>query len=584
MILVGQQKIDEYSGPGWWGTTTLWDLFAQNLREQPGAEAVVDAPNRADFAHGTPQRWTWAQLGEQVDRFCLLLLGSGIRRDELVVVMLPNCVEQFVVYLACARLGIVVTPVPVQYREHELEHILSVTQAAAAVTFSCIGKPEGGHPAAQMFEGLKAAHPSLRHVLAWGSALPAASTDIAARTAEPVSDAGRQTLAQAEKAAAVTANDVFTVCWTSGTEAQPKGVPRSHNEWLIVAPSIIESAGIVPHARLLNPFPLVNMAGISTAFASWLVLGGTVVQHQPFALPVFLQQLREERIDYTVAPPAILNMLLQNEALLAGIDFKRLNRIGSGSAPLSDWMVRGFEEKHGVQIVNYFGSNEGAALSGNQADIPEPELRARFFPRAGVPGFDWSVTTTRKIRTRLVDLESGQEINEAGKPGEIRFAGPTIFSGYFRAPELNARAFDEQGFYKTGDLFELAGDRLQYYRYVGRSKDLIIRGGVNISSEEIENLLMACPGVRDAAVVAVPDATLGEKLCACVVAAEGQQPTLASIGAFLRDEKRVAVYKLPEYLILLPALPRNPVGKILKRDLRQQAAALGESAENRQAA
>lgn len=584
MILVSQQKIDEYSSPGWWGTATLWDLFAQNLREQPTAEAVVDAPNRADFAHGTPQRWTWAQLGEQVDRFCLLLLDSGIRRDELVVVMLPNCVEQFVVYLACARLGIVVTPVPVQYREHELEHILSITKAAAAVTFGCIGKPEAGHLAAQMFEGLKAAHPSLRQVLAWGSALPAASTDIAARTAEPVSDAGKQALAQAEKLAAVTANDVFTVCWTSGTEAQPKGVPRSHNEWLIVAPSIIESAGIVPHARLLNPFPLVNMAGISTAFASWLVLGGTVVQHQPFALPVFLQQLREERIDYTVAPPAILNMLLQNEALLAGIDFKRLNRIGSGSAPLSDWMVRGFEEKHGVQIVNYFGSNEGAALSGNQSDIPEPDLRARFFPRAGVPGFDWSVTTTRKIRTRLVDLESGEEINEAGKPGEIRFAGPTIFSGYFRAPDLNQHAFDEQGFYKTGDLFELAGDRLQYYRYVGRSKDLIIRGGVNISSEEIENLLMACPGVRDAAVVAVPDATLGEKLCACIVAAEGQQPTLASIGAFLRDEKRVAVYKLPEYLILLPALPRNPVGKILKRDLRQQAAALGDSAETRQAA
>ena len=134
MILVSPQKIDEYSGPGWWGTLTFWDLFTQNLLEQPGAEAVVDAPNRADFAHGTPQRWTWAQLGDQVDRFCLLLLDIGIRRDELVVVMLPNCVEQFVVYLACARLGIVVTPVPVQYREHELKHILSVTKAAAAVT------------------------------------------------------------------------------------------------------------------------------------------------------------------------------------------------------------------------------------------------------------------------------------------------------------------------------------------------------------------------------------------------------------------------------------------------------------------
>ena len=574
MVLVSRDKIDQYTGAGWWGNTTLWDLFAAHRREQPGAEAVADAPNREEFAHGTPQRWSWAELGDQVDRLCLLLLRSGLRRDDVVAAMLPNCVEQFVVYLACARLGYVVTPVPVQYREHELGQILSVARAAAAITFSRIGKHDGGHRAALMFEGLKALHPSLRSVFAWGDALAAPTLDIGASTCAGVSDDDRALLAAAERAAAVTANDVFTICWTSGTEAIPKGVPRSHNEWLVVAPSIIESAGIPSHARLLNPFPLVNMAGFSTAFSAWLVLGGTVVQHHPFSLPIFLRQLRDERIDYTVAPPAILNMLLQNEGLLAGIDFQRLSRIGSGSAPLSDWMVRGFQEKHGVQIVNYFGSNEGAALSGNQADIPDPQLRARFFPRAGVPGYEWSVSTTRKIRTRLVDPASGEEITQAGVPGELRFAGPTIFSGYYGAPDLSARAFDEQGFYRTGDLFELAGDRLQYYRYVGRSKDLVIRGGMNISSEEVENLLMGCPGVREAAVVAVPDETLGEKLCACIAPTEGHQVTLASLCAFLRDERHVAVYKLPEYLLLVPTLPRNPVGKILKRELRQQAAAL----------
>jgi len=294
---------------------------------------------------------------------------------------------------------------------------------------------------------------------------------------------------------------------------------------------------------------------------------------------VFLQQLREERIDYTVAPPAILNALLQNAQLLAGIDFGRLSRIRSGSAPLSDWMVRGFEERYGVSIVNYFGSNEGAALSGNVADIPDPAQRAQFFPRAGVDGFQWSVSTTRKIRTRLVDLETGEEITGPGRPGEIRFAGPTIFSGYYRRPDLTARAFDDQGFYKTGDLFEIAGDRGQFYRYVGRSKDLVIRGGVNISSEEIENLLMACPGVREAAVVGVPDALLGEKVCACIVPAAGEAPALSAITAFLREHKKVAVYKLPEYLLALDALPRNPVGKILKRELRVQAKALATARE-----
>ena len=585
MILVSQEKIADYTARGWWGTQTLWDVFCINLATRPHAEAVVDAPNRADFAHGTPRRLSWAQLADEVDRFCLLLLAHNLRRDDVLVMQLPNCVEQFVVYLACARLGLVVTPVPVQYREHELAHILALTRAVVAVTFSRIGRAQGGHAASAMWLGLKASHASLRTVLIWGDEAEAASietsshvidgeVDIATQTHGVVKNIDRQRLAQAERAAAVTANDVFTICWTSGTEAQPKGVPRSHNEWLVIAPSIIEAAQIPMHARMLNPFPLVNMAGLSTAFAAWLVLGGTVVQHQPFTLRVFLQQLRDEKIDYTVAPPAILNMLLQNEALLVGIDFKRLCRIGSGSAPLSDWMVRGFADRHGVQIINYFGSNEGAALSGNEIDIPDPALRAQFFPRAGVDGFEWSISTTRKIRTRLVDLETGDEITSAGIPGEIRFAGPTIFSGYFESPALSDRAFDAQGFYKTGDLFEIAGDKLQYYRYVGRLKDVVIRGGVNISSEEIENLLMACPGVREAAVVGVPDDVLGEKVCACVVAADGASVTLHDIKTFLRDEKRIAAYKLPEYLLPLTTLPRNPVGKILKRELREQAKAL----------
>jgi acyl-CoA synthetase (AMP-forming)/AMP-acid ligase II len=271
-------------------------------------------------------------------------------------------------------------------------------------------------------------------------------------------------------------------------------------------------------------------------------------------------------------------MLLQDDRLLAGIDFGRLKRIGSGSAPLSEWMVCGFAERHGVQIVNYFGSNEGAALSGSDIDIPDPALRAQYFPRAGVPGFDWRVSTSRKIQTRLVDLTSGADITQADQPGELRFKGPTVFSGYFRAPDMTARAFDEQGFYRTGDLFEIAGDQLQYYRYVGRSKDLVIRGGMNISSEEIESLLAACPGVQEVAVVGVPDRILGEKLCACVVSAPGQTVLLGDLVQFLRSQKRVAAYKLPEYMLQIDALPRNPVGKILKRELREQARALASEA------
>ena len=574
MVLVQPETIAAYTEKGWWGQQTLWDLFVQQASVRGDAEAVVDACNRSDFAHGPQRRLSWCELAEETDRFSLLLLDQGLRRDDIVVVHLPNGVEQYVVYLACARLGLIVTPVPAQYREHELAHILQITAATAAITFTHIGRIGHSHQAAAMYLALGAAHTSLSKVLAWGPGAPAGVVNIEAAWPDALTAGQQAQLVRAERDAAVTANDVFSICWTSGTEAAPKGVPRSHSEWLIVPPSIIEAGQLEPGARLLNPFPLVNMSGLSSAFATWLVLGATVVQHQPFSLSVFLQQLREERIDYTVAAPAILNMLLQDERLLDGIDFQRLKRIGSGSAPLSEWMVCGFAERHGVQIVNYFGSNEGAALSGSDIDIPDPALRAQYFPRAGVPGFDWRVSTTRKIKTRLVDLASGADITQAGQPGELRFQGPTVFSGYFRAPEMTARAFDEQGFYRTGDLFEIAGDQLQYYRYVGRSKDLVIRGGMNISSEEIENLLTACPGVQEVAVVGVPDRILGEKLCACVVSAHGQRVSLDDLVQFLRGQQRVAAYKLPEYLLQVDALPRNPVGKILKRELREQARAL----------
>jgi len=277
MLLVSPEKIAEYTQRGWWGTLTLWDHFVRNLLERPDAEAVVDAPNRAEFAHGAPRRLSWRDLAAEVDQLCLVLLEHQIGRDDIVVVMLPNCVEQFVVYLACLRLGVVITPVPVQYREHELEHILSLTDARAVFTFSHIGRPGRAHMAGAMFCKLRARHRSLTTILAWGDDPLDDVVHLGNQAALPLAAGQRQRVEQAARDAAITANDVVTICWTSGTEADPKGVPRNHNEWLIVPPSIIEAALLPPHARLLNPFPLVNMSGFSTAFATWLVLGGTVV-------------------------------------------------------------------------------------------------------------------------------------------------------------------------------------------------------------------------------------------------------------------------------------------------------------------
>lgn len=568
MIVVPQDRIRDYRAKGWWGDDTLDDLFRRHLKAHPDAEALIDPFNAADIMGGQPERLTWAEADAAIDRLAAVFHAHGLKKDDVLVVQLPNINDLSLAYLAAARLGIIVSPAPVQYRESELGYIVGKTDAVAALTTDRIGK----HAHGDMLMTVAGRSPALKHVFVMGETCPAGAIDL-----EPLLDAvtpkQMKAARDAMKAAKISADDVFTICWTSGTEAQPKGVPRSHNEWIIMGAGVVDAADLGHGARILNPFPMVNMAGISTGFVSWLLTGGVLIQHHPFDLQVLLNQMRDETIDYTVAPPAVLNLLLQNEALLEGIDFKRLKAIGSGSAPLSPWMVKTFHEKHGVQIVNYFGSNEGCSFPSAWQDVPDPAERAVLFPRFG-EGLRWKAMLHDRISTRLVDPETEEEIREPGRPGELRMKGATVFSGYWRAPEVNERAFDADGWFRSGDLFELAGEDNRFIRFVGRLKDIIIRGGMNISSEEIEGHLMGHPAIAEAAVVGAPDERLGERLCAFVVFRPDQSADMAGINRYLTEEKQVAVYKQIERLEIIDALPRNPVGKVLKRDLRDR---LGET-------
>jgi len=566
LILVPQEKIAAFTASGWWGELTLDDYFRANTARFNHRVAVVDAPNREAFMDGAPRSLSWIDLEEEVTQLCRVLVQDGLTKDDVIVMQLPNCREQFVVYLTCARLGIIVSPLPFQYRDHELKHVLSRTGAKAVITCRRIGN----HEHAAMFSALGTERLHQISVYAFsmqGGLLPEGAVALDLRMSQAVDGTK---LDHYLSHIQVSANDVFSICWTSGTEAMPKGVPRSHNEWLVLGPTAIESANLEQGCRMLCPFPLVNMAGISVGLCAWLLLGATVVQHQPFNLEIFIEQLRTERIEYTMAPPAILAQLLHREDLVKGIDFARLNTIGSGSAPLSPWLVAGFKDRFGVDIVNHFGSNEGASLTTSPIDVPDPNTRARFFPRPGAKGIEWKVSTTRKVSTRLVDLVTGMDITSPGQVGELRYAGATIFSGYFNDPELTSTAFDDKGFYKTGDLFELGGENNEFYRYAGRSKDVVIRGGMNISSEEVENLILAHPQISEVAVIGYPDEVMGERLCACIVPQLDEKPTLEELKRFLLNHQKIASYKIPERLLLMETLPRNPLGKILKRILREQ--------------
>ncbi len=577
MILVAQDKIEHYVAQGWWGERTLGELFIDTAERQPEALAVADPPNLGTICGRAPRRWSWGELLAQVGRHAAFLHAQGLRKDDVLVVQLPNCVDLHAIYLACAASGIIVSPVPMQYRAHELSHVFTTTGARTMITAQRVGRYEAAAELAAHRHQL----PGLQQLWALRSAdataWPADAHDFDAALAASTPWSAPQ-LREHMRAIGLTAHDVFTVCWTSGTEARPKGVPRNHNEWIIVGQSVVDAGQLQKGAQQLIPFPFVNMAGVSTSLVAWLLTEGGLHHHHPFDIDVFIEQLRADPVDYTVAAPAVLSMLLKSPEKLEGVDLQRLRRVGSGGGPLADWLVAQFAERFGVEVVNYFGSNEGAALSSTPQDIPDRTQRAQYFPRFGVPGFSWSARNASRVRTRLVDVDTEQDITAPGQVGELRFQGPTIFSGYFNAPELTARAFDAQGYYRTGDLFEIAGERQQFYRFVGRHKDIVIRGGMNISSEEVENLLLGHAKVREVAIVGYPDATLGERVCAVVVPQPGQTPTLAELVAFLRDDEQVAAFKLPEKLLLLPELPRNPLGKVLKRQLRDRLPAAAEGA------
>lgn len=545
-------KETEYRQQGWWSDDTVWSLFAANALRDPERIAVCDPPNRASIMHGEPRELSYAALQAEAESLARRLSWLGVAHGDVVIVQLPNVVESLVAFLAAARLGFIYSPLPVQYRVHELRYVVAKARPKLLLTAAVID----GHAHAAMAAAVAAECAGLR-VLAYGDELPDGVTAMAA-----VADPGGELGPPAD------ATTRLTVCWTSGTEGQPKGVVRNHQRWLCLAQAAIDAAHLGPGAVLLNPFPMANMAAFVGFLLPWLKTGGTLLLHHPFALPVFVAQLSSRPIDFTAAPPALLNLMLLREDVARQANLTTVRAIGCGGAPLSPGMVTGFRERFGIDIVNLFGSSEGGSLVSGPNDILDPHTRAVCFPRWGVPGFDWASAMAARVETRLVDDASGEDIVTTGQPGELRFRGPGVFAEYFDAPEATAAAFDEQGYYRSGDLFEIDGERGQYYRFVGRCKDLVIRGGVNISPEEVEGLLAGHPDIAEVAVVGYPDVVMGEKLCAILVPKKESRPALEALRAYLRDQMQVAEYKLPERVKWVESLPRNAMGKVLKRELR----------------
>jgi non-ribosomal peptide synthetase component E (peptide arylation enzyme) len=561
MITSSAQRIADYRERGWWGDLTLHGMLRQHAQHNPDLLAVADQPNRQALTGDDPLRLSFSELNHASDNLAAQLLQAGIKSGEAILVQLPNIAELVMAYLAASKIGVIISPAAVQYGAHELQHICATIEPRAMLTIDQFnGLPLAANARQNLPESVK--------VLVFGADIGVDSrchTDI------------QQQLAEHETLYPNGADDILTICWTSGTTGTPKGVPRSHNMWFATSRCCVEAADYQLGDRFLNIFPMVNMGSVGAFLYPSMLVGCSIILHHPLDPALFLAQLQDEKITFTVAPPAVLNQLAKNEAMWNQFDFSQLRSIGSGSAPLAPWMIETFADKYGKDVLNFYGSNEGISLFCTPQHGSDSTQRATMFPRVGAGIDSWHSEVNSMVYSKVVDVETGEEITEVGRVGELLFDGATVFDGYLGTD--NSEVFTDDGFFRTGDLVELCGEPPNFYQIAGRCKDIINRGGMKISPMEIDILLEGLPNSVEAAVCAYEDERLGEKICACVVSApESEQPSLHQIIQHLSDQG-VARFKLPERLELFEALPRNPLGKVQRFLLQDQVSQRIEEAQ-----
>ena len=542
---------------GFWGQDSLHGLLAERVAQEPHALAVADQPDKMELTGMPPARLSFSDLDIASTALALQLLEHGIGPGSRIMVQLPNIVELVVCFYAASKLGAIISPLPVQYGAHEITQLSTTLE-----TTLFIGCPS--FKGQSLIQTARDVLPRLP-VLAIGDDLECLASSVPLK--------GTRTLATYSRSLNDPANRVLTVCWTSGTTGTPKGVPRSANMWLATARATAEAGGYQRGDRLLNPFPLVNMAAIGGFLFAAAELGCGLILHHPLDPAVYLTQMQDEKIHFTIAPPALLNQLAAQPEFWQQFDFSTWLAVGSGSAPLSPAMIATFENDYQKPVINFYGSNEGLALFATPETVPSSEMRAAYFPRFGTPGLEWPGRCHHAVQSKVIDPDTGLEVDEPGAVGELCFAGATVFDGYFGTEDTDV--FTEDGFFRSGDLVEISAAPTHYYRIVGRCKDIINRGGMKISPAELDTLIESHPQIHEAAVCAYADQALGERVCVCLVPKDADHPpSLKEVCGFLKAQG-LAKFKLPEKISYLVALPRNPMGKVLRGDLQADIAAVG---------
>ncbi|MBU2645543.1 acyl--CoA ligase, partial [bacterium] len=279
MILASSENIKKFTDMGIYGEKTLISYLKGHVQANPDQECFVDPPNRKALNGFDPERLTYKEFDRAIDATAEALLDLGVGKDDIVMVQLPNSWELAMLYFAIARTGAIITPSPVLWRKAELDHIAHLTQAKVFITLDEFNKFDH----IKLAKELQKSNPTLKHILKLDEIRKMSKGQVSGKLDD----------------ISIDANEIFTICWTSGTEAKPKGCALSHNNWIGMG-ALQDATGLKAGDTFLTAGPLVNMASVGTVFIPWIVHGGKVVLHHPFEPAVFIQQIIQEKVNYTL--------------------------------------------------------------------------------------------------------------------------------------------------------------------------------------------------------------------------------------------------------------------------------------------
>ena len=525
----------EYRRLGLWEDLTVAEMVERTMRSVPDKIALVFGDRRISYE----------ELVRDSRRLAVALLELGLKPRERVVVQLPNLPEFVIAYLALNWMGAIPVMALRAHRHAEVRHFIRASGASAYLLPDVMGRFDYRPMAAEM----AAEFSSLRHLIVAGEPAPGQRALDPLIAGDSVTD--RESVARLA-AVRPSPDEVSTMLLSGGTTSVSKLIPRTHNDYVLNARLCAQAAGFDRDTAFMAILPLghnYNLAspGLLGTFAA----GGTAVIATGTDTEAIFATVERERVSVIASVVPLIAGWIDSE-VPKRFDLTSLKVIQNGGARLAPELRTRLASRFGCTPQEIYGTAEGLINMTRLDDDQDLLLES-----SGAP-------VSEHDEIKVLD-DDDHEVPD-GQTGELVTRGPYTIRGYYNAPEKNAEAFTADGFYRMGDIVRKRG---RHVFTEGRRKDLINRGGEKISCDEIENLIFGLPQVKSVALVGLPDPVFGERACACIILQPGTTLGFDELIAYLRQQK-IASFKLPERLEIMAEFPVSPVGKILKRELREK--------------